>query len=55
MVYFYLSPVEKYQNVLRNFGFEKTDLLLSEVVNRRFNSLMSIYQQLGMEEAIEDR
>lgn len=50
-----LSPVEKYQNVLRNFGFEKTDLLLSEVVNRRFNSLMSIYQQLGMEEAIEDR
>lgn len=46
---------EKYQNVLRSFGFEKSDVFLSESLNRRFNSLMSTYQQLGMDEAIENR
>lgn len=52
---FTIILADKYQNVLRMFGFERSDLLLSEDINQRFNTLMSVYQQLDIEVAIEDK
>ena len=51
----FVFQADKYQNVLRNLDFVKADLISSEIVDRRFSTLMSVLQKLETEEAIQDR